>query len=338
MRDINLLITYKSADAYTQHRLEDEYLQQISEISNRIKVLVTDLSVSDTEQDSPAKQELDSFLNKTEVIFGHRIPKDLIKRAPRLKWFQAMSAGIDLLLSDELRKSDVILTSMSGISAIAVAETALALMLAMSKNLPLCFEQKQQKIWKQFNPQLLDSKTLGIVGLGNIGREVVRLARPFGMKVVAADYHILPVSKTRNVDLMLTVDKIEQLLTMSDYVVICLPLTAETRGLISEAQLRMMKPTAFIINISRGHIVDEQALAKALKENWISGAALDVFSWEPLPQDSELWSLPNIIITPHIAGFLKDYNKRTTDFFCKNMKRYLQGRKLINVVDKKKGF
>jgi phosphoglycerate dehydrogenase-like enzyme len=300
--------------------------------------MVTDLSLSDTEQESPARQELDDFLQKTEIIYGHRLPKNLVKRAPKLKWFQAMSAGIDLLLDDDLRKSEVVLTNMSGISAIAVAEIAVSLMLALAKNLQLCFDMKQQKIWHQFHPQLLDSKTLGIVGLGRIGREVARMASVFGMKIVAAEYNILPSTKTRNVDLMLTPEHLPELLTMSDYVVICLPLTKATRGLIAEAQLKMMKPTAFLINISRGHIVDENALAKALKEKWITGAALDVFSREPLSPESELWSMPNMIITPHIAGFLSDYNKRTTDFFCKNLKRYLQGKQLLNTIDKEKGF
>jgi D-2-hydroxyacid dehydrogenase (NADP+) len=338
MREVNLLITFKSADAYTQHRMEDEYLQQIKKCSKNINLFVTDLTHSDTEQESPARKELDSFLEKAEVIFGHRLPKNLVKRAPRLKWFQAMSAGIDLLLDDELCNSEVILTNMSGISAVAVAESALALMLALAKNLQLCFEQKQHKLWRQFHPRMLESSTIGIVGLGSIGRDVAHLAHSFGMKVVVSEYSLLPSAKTKNVDLVLTPDQLPQLLAMSDYVVICLPLTDQTRGLIGEAQLRSMKPTACIINISRGHIIDERALVKALKEKWIAGAGMDVFSREPLEADSELWSLPNMIITPHVAGFLTDYNKRTTDFFCKNMKRYLKGKKLLNVVDKKKGF
>ena len=338
MKEIKVLFTYKSVDAYSQRPLEEECLRSITEVDEGIKLYVADLSVCDKDQDSPAKQEFENFLKEAEVILGHRMPKNLVKRAPKLKWFQAMSAGIDLLLNEDFRNSEVILTNMSGISAIAVAETALALMLVLSKNLQRCVEQKQQKLWKQFHPQLLNGKTLGIIGLGSIGREVAHLGKPFGMKVIAVEYSTLPASKTKDVDLILPPDRLPQLLNESDYVVICLPLTSETKNLIGEAQMKSMKPTAYLINISRGHIVDEDALGKALKENWIAGAGLDVFSTEPLSQDSELWSFPNMIITPHIAGFLADYNQRTTEFFCKNIKRYMQRKKLMNIVDKKKGF
>ena len=338
MRELNLLITYKSKDPYTQHRLEDECLRKIIEVSDNINYLVTDLSLSDVEEDNVHRKELDSFLEKVDVIFGHRLPKNLLKRAPRLKWFQAMSAGVDILLDDELRNSEVTLTNMSGISAIPVAESAIALMLAVAKNLPLCFEQKQQGIWKQFHPQLLHSKTLGIIGVGRIGREVARLAKPFGMRIIATKYTVRRAKKIKNVDLVLNTSGLPQLLSESDYAVVCLPLTTETRGLISEAEFRTMKPTSCIINISRGNIIDEQALIKALKEKWISAAAFDVFSQEPLPANSELWKLPNLIITPHITGYLKDYNIRTTEFFCDNLSRYLKNKKLKNVVNKKKGF
>lgn len=338
MKELNVLFTYKSVDAYSQRPLDEECLQHITEIDKGIKLYVADLSVCDKDQDSPARQEFDNFLQKAEIILGHRMPKNLVKRAPKLKWFQAMSAGIDLLLNEDFRTSNVMLTNMSGISAIAVAETALALMLSLSKNLQRCVEQKQQKLWKQFHPQLLNAKTLGIIGLGSIGREVAHMAKPFGMKIIAVEYTTLPASKTKNVDLVLTPDRLPQLLAESDYVVVCLPLTSETKNLIGEAQMRSMKPTAYLINISRGHIVDEDALGKALKEHWIAGAGLDVFSTEPLSQDSELWSFPNMIITPHIAGFLADYNQRSTEFFCNNLKRYMQKKKLQNTVDKKKGF
>jgi D-2-hydroxyacid dehydrogenase (NADP+) len=338
MKELKVLFTYKSVDAYSQRPLEDECLNSIVNLDDGIKLFIADLSVCDKDEDSPAKQEFENFLKETEVILGHRMPKNLVKRAPKLKWFQAMSAGIDLLLNDEFRNSDVTLTNMSGISAIAVAETALALMLSLSKNLQRCVEQKQQKLWKQFHPQLLNAKTLGIIGLGSIGREVAHLASPFGMKIIAVEYSKLPTSKTKDVDLVLPPDRLPQLLTESDYVVICLPLTSETKNLIGEAQMKIMKPNAYLINISRGHIVDEDALGKALKEHWIAGAGLDVFSSEPLSQDSELWSFPNMIITPHIAGFLADYNQRTTEFFCNNLKRYIQKKKLLNTIDKKKGF
>jgi D-2-hydroxyacid dehydrogenase (NADP+) len=338
MKEVNLLITYKSEDPYAQHPLEDEYLQKIRGVSDRIKILVTDLSRSDKGEDTAASRELGSFLSKVDVIFGHRLPRNLFARAPKLKWLQAMSAGVDMLMNDELKRSSIVLTNMRGISAVPVAESAFALILALAKSLHICFEQKQQRLWKQFHPEILDSSTLGILGLGNIGRQAARIAKSFGMRVIATNYVVSSSRKVRNVDLVLKPDGLKRVLAECDYAVICLPLTTETRGLIGEGELRAMKSTACLINVSRGSIIDEPALIKALKEKWISAAALDVFSREPLPPDSELWQIPNLIITPHVSGYLGDHNRRATEFFCNNLKRYLQGKRLLNIVNKKKEF
>lgn len=179
---------------------------------------------------------------------------------------------------------------------------------------------------------------MGIVGLGSIGREVARLAKAFGMRVIATRRSAKLISRARYVDILLPREHQIELLSDSDFVVLTLPLTPETRRLIGEKELRAMKSTAYLINVARGGIVDEEALIHALNARWIAGAGLDVFATEPLPADSRLWELPNVIFTPHIGGATEDYVLRATKVFHENLRRYLNGKKLLNVVDKKKGY
>jgi len=219
-----------------------------------------------------------------------------------------------------------------------IGEFVLGLMLMFLKQSPLCFQLKQKKQWERFTPATLRSKTIGIVGLGSIGREVARLAKAFGMRVIATRRSIKQVAQARYVDTVLPPELLPQLISESDFVVLSLPLTSETDKLIGEQELRTMKPTAYLINIARGRIVDEEALVRALDEHWIAGAGLDVFATEPLPTDSKLWELPNVIFSPHVAGNMEDYIMRATDVFCENLRRYLDGKKLLNVIDKKKGY
>ena len=174
------------------------------------------------------------------------------------------------------------------------------------------------------------------MGLGSIGRAVAKLAKGFGMRVVAVD--VRQAARARYVDLMLPVKLLSRLLTESDFVVLTLPLTSETYRLIGEEELRVMRATAYLINVSRGNIVDEAALIRALNEHWIAGAGLDVFATEPLSPESKLWELPNVIFSPHVAGEMEGYNIIATELFCENLRNYLNGRKLVNVVDKKKGY
>ena len=176
------------------------------------------------------------------------------------------------------------------------------------------------------------------MGLGPIGREAARLAKAFGMRVLATRRSAKRVGRARYVDIMLPASQLRQLLADSDFVVLALPLTPETNRLIGEEELQTMKPTAYLINIARGDIVDEAALVRALDEHWIAGAGLDVFATEPLPANSRLWEFPNVIFSPHIAGGMEDYDARATEVFLENLRRYLNGKQLLNVVDKRKGY
>jgi phosphoglycerate dehydrogenase-like enzyme len=317
----------------------DELLLQITNVSPRIRLSnVYELARAEQRGDFARKDELDALLAETEVIYGFRLPNDVIARAPKLKWVQVMSAGVDRFLDNEFRQSSVMMTNVSGIHAIPIGEIVLEQMLMFAKQAPLCFRLKQEKQWKRFMPTVLRYKTVGIVGLGNIGREVARLAKAFGMRVVATRRSTKRVARAKHVDILLPKEQLPRLLQESDFVVLALPFTSDTNRLIGEKELRTMKPTAYLINIARGNIVDEEALIRALDEHWIAGAGLDVFATEPLPADSRLWEFPNVIFSPHIAGGMEDYNMRATELFCDNLRRYLSGENLFNVIDKKKGY
>lgn len=328
---INLLVTAP---------LDGASLERIKSISDKIKLMdASQLLRAEGKGDTGAARELDALLAETEVVYGFRLPKNLIRRAPKLKWVQVMSAGVDRFLADkELRRSRVVMTNVSGIHGVPIGEFVLGLMLMFAKQAPLCFQFKQQRQWGRFVPMVLRSKTVGIVGLGSIGREVARLAKAFRMRVVAIRRSARGAESARCVDVLYPPDQLHRLLSESDFVVLALPLTLESKGLIGEPELRSMKPTAYLINVARGEIVDEQALIRALEERWIAGAGLDVFATEPLPADSRLWELPNVIFSPHVAGGMEDYVDRATEVFCKNLRRYLSGKRLLNVVNKKRCY
>ncbi len=317
--------------------INEEHQRMISAVSHNVELQeVTEWISADRNGDFRFKEQLDAHLAEAEVIFGALFPRDVIARSPRLKWIQIMNAGVDILLDTDIMQSRVTLTNASGVHGPTMREFVLYLMLMHAKRAPWCFQLQREKRWEPFIPEMLYSKTCGILGLGKIGDEVARLAKAVGMRVIALDVRRMP--KAEYVDVMLPPGRLIELLSESDFVVIALPLTPETAGLIGEAELRAMKPTSYLINIARGKILDEEALARALKEHWIAGAALDALSEEPLPVDSQLWELPNITLTPHVAGRSPHIIVALTNLFCENLRRYLNGEKLINVVNKKKGF
>jgi phosphoglycerate dehydrogenase-like enzyme len=319
--------------------IDEELLNRIAAISPRVKVQnIWDLSRADFRGDSSAKDKLDIALADVEVVYGIRLPRELIARAPKLKWVQVMSAGVDRFLDSDFRRSPVILTNVSGIHATPISEFVMEQMLMFAKNALLCFELKQKRQWQRYSPSTLRGKTVGIVGLGHIGKEVARLSKAFGMRVIATRRSKPRTQHTRNVDLMLPRQELPRLLAESDYVVITLPYTHETDKLFGETELKTMKPSAYLINIGRGGIIDEDALVRVLSEKRIAGAGLDVFATEPLPPESKLWELPNLLFSPHVSGDMEDYIARATEVFCNNLRRYLEGKRLLNVVDKQKGY
>ncbi|MFH1639518.1 MAG: D-2-hydroxyacid dehydrogenase [Chloroflexota bacterium] len=222
--------------------------------------------------------------------------------------------------------------------AIPISEWVTMVMLMFAKNMPAYLDLKKEKKWQRLSGNLLYGKTAGVVGLGHIGIEVAKRAKALGMRIMATKRSAKPGQRTRYADELVTTAQLPRLLAESDYVVITLPYTAETHHMFGEKELRAMKPTARILNIGRGKIIDEEVLIRALEERWIAGAGLDVFDTEPLSPESKLWGMPNVIQTPHASGSWEGSTTAPTDLFIDNLKRYVTGKRLINRVDKKKGY
>jgi len=319
--------------------LGERNMKKIAAVSPQINL--KDASVLFTEEqkgDFSHKKDLDALLSAAEVIIARALPANVIKRALKLKWIQMTYAGMERVVQDkELVESPVKLTNASGIQAEAISEYVITLMLCFDKHVPTFAQLKREKKWQPITMVGLASQTVGVLGLGNIGKNIVKRAKALGMHVIAYD-RPRRIMRAQYVDKFVTGPQIADIFKESDFVVSALPSTPQTAGLIGEKELRMMKPSAYLINISRGAVVKEAALVRALEEKWIAGAGLDVFAIEPLPKESKLWDFPNTILSPHCCGRLDDNDDRVTDMFCDNLKRYLAGKRLLNQVDKKKGF
>ena len=320
--------------------IDAQNVQKIKAVSERIQVdQVSPLVVAEKKGDFANKEKLTLLLREAEVIYGwiHHFPKNLPERTSRLKWIQTMSAGVDRM-PGEILKSHVRIATASGLHRTPMGEVVLEMMLMFVKDAPSCLLMKQAREWRRFRPKLLKGQTVGILGLGAIGREIARLCKAFGMKVIGVRRSGGPESPFPDVDRVYPRERLPELLAESDFVVLALPLTKETKGMIGEKELRGMKPSAYLINVARGAIVDEGALLRALEEKWIAGAGLDVFIQEPLPPESKFYELPNVIFSPHISGDMPDYELRATEVFCENLRRYLAGEPFLHEVDKEKEY
>lgn len=335
--------------------LEPELVREIEAVDPRVEVRVLGeterralrgLYPSEAEA-AAVRQGVEGAFRDADVIFGFWGAQlhdaftgagDIRDVAPNLKWIQLTSAGSDRLLQSGFVGKEVIVTTASGLHATPIGEYVLAVMLMFAKGAPRFFRAQLRREWARFMPSELCGKTVGIVGMGNIGREVARLSKAFGCRVLGIRRSARGRSSDANADEVLPPSDLPYLLRESDYVVLATPLTPETRGMIAEPQLRAMKPTAVLVNIARGPIVVEDDLVRALRERWIAGAALDVFEREPLPPESRLWDLENVILTPHISGGTEIYNQRAVAIFTDNIRRFLAGQPLRNVVDPSRGY
>lgn len=274
-----------------------------------------------------------------EVIAGWKKGiENKLQENSSLRWLQTWSAGIDNLPLRTLEAKNIIVTSANGVHAFPISETIFGLMLGLTRKIHTYVRNQTTKTWHHANMNLeIHQKTIGIMGVGTIGKETAKIAKVFGMHVLgirnsgeAAEY----------VDEMYTTDQLHSILPKCDYVVVTLPLTDKTYHLFGEEEFKLMKSSAFFINIGRGETVAESELINALKEGQIAGAGLDVFVTEALPQESPLWEMENVIITPHTSGSTEFYDQRVVeDIFIPNLKDYLAGKlPSINLVDYHKGY
>ena len=258
---------------------------------------------------------------------------------PNLKWVQAYGAGVDYLAGTGLLEHGVALTSSSGINGPPIAESCMMFMIMNEKSMVKRVEAQARREWTRYANGQLTGKTVGIVGPGSIGGSVAKRAAAFDMRVLAARRTYVPGQAVPNVDEVFPSDRLNEMLGRCDYVVVAVSLTDETHGMIGKAQIRRHEARRFLHQrLARRRRRRGPAPGRAQERARLGGAALDVFAQEPLPADSEFWGLPNVIVTPHNTGGLKDHADRATQFFCENLRRYLDGEPLENRVDPVKGY
>ncbi len=279
-------------------------------------------------------------LEGTGVLFAWRPRSAMLSEAwgsaGDLRWIQSASAGVDNLLFPELARSDVVLTNARGVYEDAIAEYVLGLMLVFAKGLIGVSERQGRREWQHRETERLERKRVLVVGVGPIGRAIARTCAALRMSVRGVGRIARPAN-----DVMVEILPVEQLadaVSSADYVVNALPSTDETRHVFDHAVFEAMNPWTRFVNVGRGSTVDERALIRALGSGGIGGAALDVFQEEPLPQDSPLWAMPNVIVSPHMAGDAAGWREGVVELFVRNLERYLTGRPLLNVVDKTRGY
>lgn len=301
------------------------------------------------------EDKIAAMVEAIEIAVG-QFPPHLLAKAKNLRWFQQWGAGADWLLDHpEVQELDFILTSASGVHAIPISEHIFAFLLAFARNLPQAWRAQQEQVWmKEQNPSRrktakadiatysrrdvfeLAGKTMVLIGIGDIGERTAQLARAFAMGVIGVRNN--PDYDTPGVSQMVGPDELLRVLPKADVVVSTVPLTAETHHMMDQAAFDAMKRGAYFINIGRGGTVDQEALITALRSGTLAGAGLDVFEEEPLPPDSPLWTMDNVLLTPHASGATPQYNERAFAIFLDNLQRYQAGAELRNVIDKTKGY
>ncbi|MBM4088096.1 MAG: D-2-hydroxyacid dehydrogenase [Planctomycetes bacterium] len=308
--------------------VEDRHIRQIASVAPGAEII------------DAGEERIGEEILRADVFCGHAkvhpIRWDRVVASGRLRWIQSSAAGIDHCLTAPVAESSILLTSASGVFADQVAEQTFALLLGLLRGLPVFFRAAQRKEFVRRPTADLHETTVGILGFGGNGRRLAELLAPFRTRIWATDY--FPYDRPQTVERLLPPQRCADVLRASDIVVLCVPLTDQTRGMMNRQTLGAMKRGAVLINVARGPVVVEEALVEALESGHLSGAGLDVTEVEPLPPTSRLWDLPNVIITPHVGAQSRRRYDDVTNLFCDNLHRYLQGRPLRNLVDKRLGF
>jgi phosphoglycerate dehydrogenase-like enzyme len=278
------------------------------------------------------EDEIGDFIEEAEILVTHGISDELIKKASKLQWLQGMGTGVDRILTPSLRK-EVLVTSSRGIHGPQMSEMAILLMLSLNRDIPHLIRNQDQRIWERRPGRLLHQKKVGIFGVGVIGEELARKCKAFGMTVFGID---IVRREIDSIDLFYGPEDLIQVAKEVDYLVLVAPYTPETRKIIGSKVLASMKPSAFLINIARGELVDNEALIEALEAGKIAGAALDALHPEPLPKDHPLWGTKNVIITSHVGGMSDIYMEQILPIFEENLRRFLSGerRNLVNFIER----
>ena len=282
-------------------------------------------------------------IGDADIAISWSLRGEQIKAARKLKWIHSTATAVHALMSPELRNREIVVTNARDVHGPVVAEHAMALTMALAKRIPQAVKYQQQKHWAQRDlwaasprPRELNGATMTVVGLGGIGKPLAKFAQTFGMRVLGVREH--PQRECESVDVLYGFDRLDEALREADCVVLAVPLTAKTHHLMDAARLSQLQPQAYLINVGRGALIDEVALVQALGARNFAGAALDVTSVEPLPRESPLWTMDNVLITPHIAGLTDEMWERHYRHFTENLRRFLRQEALSGVVDKERGY
>jgi len=302
--------------------LTEDHIKKIEALSPDIQVLID--------------EDVLKVITDVDILVAGTFNAEILRKAAKLKWIHALAAGVDRFLFPEFIDSDIMLTNSSGVHPVPISEHVLGMMLMFTRGLHAAMKSQFQKKWERPTPVELYGKTLGIIGFGSIGERIGQLGICCGMRVIGLKRNV--DYPTTNAHQLLPPETLDALLERSDFVVCALPLTPQTTHYITLQELKKMKNTAYLINISRGKTIKEEDLILALQSGIIAGAGLDVFEEEPLSSHSPLWDMDNVIITPHYAGSTPEYFNRAISIFCENMQRYLKGEPLLNRIDKKRGY
>ena len=311
----------------------------LNPLSDRQKAFITNVapqaSILTTDLKHAAEQLPDCEIL---VAWGFNNIQPIYGMAKNLRWIHALTAGVEFLLFPETQNSPVLISNSKGIHGIPMAEHVLGMMLSFTRRLPLLQQQQQKHLWQRppiDDLQEINGKTMAVVGLGAIGREIARKAKAMDMRVVAAKREM---TQEPFVDRLYRPEQLLEMLAEADFVVVALPLTDATNGLFGREQFAAMKPSAYFINVSRGAVVQEEPWLECLKAGRIAGAGLDVFVEEPLPAANPFWDLPNVIITPHLAAISPVYLDRAIKLFADNLSRYIADKPLLTPIDKARGY
>jgi D-2-hydroxyacid dehydrogenase (NADP+) len=278
------------------------------------------------------EEEVGNFIERADILLAIRISDPLIKKASKLRWIHALTTGVDYIVNLPSLRKDVIITSTRGIHGPQVSEMAFLLMLALNRNFPEVVRNQDKGVWERWPGRLLWKKKVGILGVGVIGEEIARKCKAFGMEVLGVD---ILRRKLDCIDAFYGPEDIVKVARDVDYFVIVAPRTPDTEKIVDAKVLSAMKPTAFLLNLGRGEIVDEEALISVLKSGKIAGAGLDTYCQEPLPKDHPFWRMRNVIVFPHVAGMSDIYVEQALSVFEENLRRFLKGEKgnLLNLVE-----
>jgi phosphoglycerate dehydrogenase-like enzyme len=268
--------------------------------------------------------KVDPYIGSADILltFGAHMADRVLEKGRKLKWIQALGTGVDGIVDRPPFREGVLVTNMHGLHGDSVPEAAIMLMLALARDLPRAMRQRNARKWERYPSQLLKGKTVGVFGVGAIARSLAPKCKSFGMRVVGITSSVRSMD---GFDRMVHRNEIETAVRELDFLVLLTPYTPETRGIVGAKVLAAMKPSAFLVNLARGGIVDEETLLSALRENRLAGAALDVFATEPLPEDHPFWSMDNVIVTPHLGGFHDQYAKEALPTVVDNVRKFLAG-------------